>query len=343
MIGSPESLLRDRVPLIDLRAPLEFARGAFPHAVNLPLLSDAERRDVGNIYKQSGQQAAIECGNRLVSGAAKLDRIARWTKFIDRHPDAWLYCWRGGLRSVITQSWLKDVGYEIPRVAGGYKTLRQTCLQVLASAPRNTTQWLVLAGRTGTGKTVVINTLGNAIDLEDLANHRGSSFGGHTSPQPTPIDFENALAARYLRHTEATLVLEDESRTIGRLALPESWYHRMSEAPLVVLEASIEARAEHIRCEYVEHPLSRGEMSGELQTRLTAALDRIQKRLGGDRHRQVHDAMTAGFDNGEHGRWIGMLLEWYYDPMYDYQLQGKRSRIVFRGDRAAVTDYLQSQ
>ncbi len=343
MTCPPETLLTTGAPLIDLRAPAEFAHGAFPTAINLPLLTDRERNGVGIAYKQRGQKAAIDVGNRLVCGATKSDRVAGWTEFIDHHPNAWLYCWRGGLRSEIAQSWLKEAGYDVPRVVGGYKALRQACLQVLATAPKKTGRWLVLAGRTGTGKTVVVNTLDNALDLEGIANHRGSAFGGYSTPQPTPIDFENALAANYLQFQGSTLVLEDESRTIGRLALPESWYRKMSEAPLVLLEASVEARAAHIRGEYVEHPIHQGESSEALQDRLSAALEKIQKRLGGDRYRQVREALCNGFENGNHDRWIEMLLEWYYDPMYDYQLQAKQSRIRFRGDRETVTAYLQAQ
>ena len=340
---TPTALLANAVPLIDLRAPVEFARGAFPTAVNLPLVTDTERHEVGLAYKNRGRQAAVEKGHELVSGTVRAQRTAAWADFVDRHPDAWLYCWRGGLRSQIAQSWLREEGLRIPRVDGGYKRLRQTCLDTLETAADGGKRWLVLAGRTGSGKTRVVNRLTSAIDLEGLARHRGSAFGGHPAGQPTPITFENALAIAYLKHNGPTLVLEDESRTIGRLALPSAWFERMRATPLVLIEATIETRASNIRAEYVDEPLADGTPPEELRDRLTNSLDRIRKRLGGDRHRKIGRALNEGFRTGAHEGWIELLLKWYYDPMYDYQLATKRGRVVFKGRTAAVTEYLESR
>ena len=345
---TPADLLKENVPLLDLRSPAEFAKGAFPAAVNLPLLTDGERHEVGTLYKRRGREAAIERGHELVSGAVRSARIRTWTDFLGDHPNAWLYCWRGGLRSAIAQSWLAEAGWRVPRVAGGYKQLRNACLETLAalsdqSRPGAAKRWLMLSGRTGVGKTAVVKTLPQAVDLEALANHRGSAFGGREQVQPTPIAFENALAVQHLQHQGRTLVVEDESRNIGRLSLPEAWFAQMQQAPIVLLEAPLPARIDHIRKEYVEAPLAHGVNAGALQERLQAALDRIRKRLGGVRHQQVGAALAAAFRNGEHERWIGMLLAWYYDPMYDYQLKAKEKRIIFTGGRSAVTKFLQAQ
>ena len=337
---TPEILLERGVPLIDLRAPEEFAKGAFPAAVNLPLLTDAERHEVGIIHKYQGREAAIDRGHALVSGRTRAARIAAWAHFLREHQDAWLYCWRGGMRSRIAQDWLRRTGITAPRVEGGFKRLRQACLATLEEARTEAKQWLILGGRTGTGKTVLIEQLAHAIDLEGLARHRGSAFGARPGGQPTPIAFENALATAYLQHQGPTLVVEDEARTIGRLALPGPWFKRMRQAPLVLLEAPLEARIRHIRQEYVDQPLAEGTSPDALRQRLADALERICKRLGGDRHQQVGDALEAAFRTGDHERWIELLLAWYYDPMYDYQLQAKRERIVFRGDKAAVADFL---
>lgn len=352
---TPADLLRNNVPLIDLRSPGEFARGAFPCARNLPLLSDAERSEIGVLYKKRGAEAAVRRGYVLVSGAVRSARLKSWTDFLQAHPDAWIYCWRGGLRSAIVQSWLRDAGWPAPRVAGGYKRLRQTCLDVLADSPGAANsgeacpapatpgdgkRWLVLAGRTGVGKTEVIKTLPNALDLEGLARHRGSAFGSLEQPQPPPIAFENALAAAYLRHRGASLILEDESRTIGRLALPKSWYGRMQQAPIVLLEASLAQRIRRIRKEYVDLPLSQGADCAALHKRHQTALQRITKRLGRQRHGQVSEALAQGFRQGDHEHWIGLLLTWYYDPMYDHQLTSKKHRVIFTGDRQAVCECL---
>ena len=328
------ALLLNGTPLIDVRAPAEFARGALPGAVNLPLLTDAERRQVGIRHKQDGPQAAFELGERLVSGANRTERLRDWAAFLDAHPSAVIYCWRGGTRSEVVQTWLRAQGRAVPRVAGGYKALRQFCLQTLET-PR---QWLVLAGRAGSGKTDLLRDIPGHIDLEGLANHRGSAFGARATPQPTPINFENALAvALTQRHrADAPLAVEDESRTIGRLAIPQAVYAGMQMAPLVLVEVEREARIEQIVRDYVLAPDASA-------ARLQAALDKSERRLGGERHRQVREQMATAFADGNpaaHRGWVGLLLDWYYDPMYDHQLAAKRHRIVFRSDTTAVRAYL---
>lgn len=340
--STPSDLLANDVPLIDLRAPAEFARGAFPSAVNRPLLTDDERAEIGTLHKRRGRDAAIRRGHELVAGEVRDARIKSWTDFLNQHPEAWIYCWRGGLRSAIAQSWLLESGRHVPRVEGGYKRLRQACLDVFDAERVQAKHWLVLAGRTGVGKTAVIETLPDAIDLEALARHRGSAFGGHGGGQPTPIAFENALAIDALKHRGPRLIVEDESRTIGRLALPQSWHARMQRAPVVLLEAPMAERIAHIRAEYVDEPLANGTSEAALLARHQAALDRIKKRLGHERHVEVGDALQAGFSNGNHEGWIERLLTWYYDPMYDYQLKTKQRRVEFRGGRSQVTAYLQS-
>ena len=327
------ALLLNGTPLIDVRAPAEFARGALPGAVNLPLLTDAERRQVGIRHKQGGPQAAFALGERLVGGAVRAERLRGWLAHLDEHPNAILYCWRGGTRSEVVQTWLAEQGRAVPRVAGGYKALRQFCLQALET-PR---QWLVLAGRAGSGKTDLLRDIPGHIDLEGLANHRGSAFGARATPQPTPINFENALAVALAKQCEtAVLAVEDESRTIGRLAIPQAVFAGMQTAPLVVVEVERDTRIEQIVRDYVLAPDASA-------ARLATALDKIERRLGGERHRQVRAQMAAAFADSNpaaHRRWVAMLLDWYYDPMYDHQLAGKRGRIVCRGDAATVTAYL---
>jgi tRNA 2-selenouridine synthase len=142
--------------------------------------------------------------------------------------------------------------------------------------------------------------------------------------------------------SEGHLLLEDESRTIGRLALPPRWHAEMQLAPVVILEADLETRTAHIAREYVAEPLASGITEADLAGRLQSALDRIQRRLGGLRHRQVSEQLAASFENGEHEPWIRSLLSCYYDPMYDYQLEQKEPRILFRGDRQAVRTFLEA-
>lgn len=346
IVAEHRRILREGLPLIDLRAPGEFALGAFPGAINLPLLTDAERAAVGTRYKQCGQQAAIALGEELVSGAIRAARVDAWRAFIATHPGTLLYCWRGGLRSQIAQNWLHDSGVDVARIAGGYKTLRRTCLQAIDEFCA-TTPLLVIAGRTGSGKTELLSQFDAIIDLERLVNHRGSAFGSNATSQPTPIAFENQLAITMLAASgRSPILVEDEGRTIGRLALPEPLLAAMQKAPIVVLEAPRNERAQRIHHEYVEIPLSSGTPPERLRERFCNALDRIHRRLGGLRHMQMKVLVESAFDEdptnaASHCRWIEQLLEWYYDPMYDHQLTAKQERIVRTGDRTTVTAYLQ--
>lgn len=338
-------------PMIDLRAPAEFARGAFPSAANLPLLSDDERAQVGIRYKQQGQAAAIALGNQLVSGNRKALRLQRWLEFLQQHPGAYLYCWRGGLRSQTVQEWLEAEGVICPRVIGGYKSLRQFLLAELETSIAEA-QLVLISGKTGTGKTRVIERLQRSVDLEGIANHRGSSFGRMPTPQPSQIDFENSISIDLLRLLDAStgsVYVEDEGRLVGRLALPESLRRKMAGAPLLIVEEPLGRRIDVVIADYIvdlgqRYALLYGEEGAGLHAqKMQDDLLRIRKRLGGERQQRVSAMMAAAFkrqrqsgDIHAHREWIGCLLAEYYDPMYEYQLQQRDGNIVFAGDRAAV-------
>ncbi len=336
-----KALLAQNPTFIDVRAPGEFAQGAIPGATNLPLLADEERHEVGLAYRHEGQPQAIAKGEALVSGAVKAKRVESWVRFAATHEQVWLYCWRGGLRSQTAARWLQERAVSVPTIPGGFKALRHCCLSVLEDAPAHK-RWFVLGGRTGSGKTTLITQRAESIDLEGLANHRGSAFGSLPGGQPTPVDFENRLAVAFLRHTGDVLLLEDESKTIGRLAIPNAWYQHMQETPLLLVEVALEVRAHNIANEYVDQPLADGADPASLHNDYQQALDRIRRRLGGLRHREVSQALARGFSDGHHEPWIQRLLEWYYDPMYDYQLAGKQDRVVVRGDQHTVMGFLDS-
>lgn len=345
------ALFLHHTPMIDLRAPAEFARGAFPGAASLPLMSDDERAQVGICYKQRGREAAIELGHRLVSGALREERMRGWLEFAALHPRGCLYCWRGGLRSQTVQEWMAAAGVVYPRVVGGYKAMRRFLLQELQRSLA-AARLVLVSGRTGSGKTRVIERLARAVDLEGLANHRGSSFGALPTPQPSQIDFENGLSIALLRllaDTDAPLFLEDEGRLIGRLALPQELRERMAAAPLVVVEEDLPARVEVVLQDYVidlgKRYLERhGEEGPRLHCeKMLADLARIGRRLGGARLQRVQAMMGEAFRAqwsgagcAGHRQWIAFLLENYYDPMYDYQLERRRGRRLFSGERDAV-------
>ncbi|RRV15908.1 tRNA 2-selenouridine(34) synthase MnmH [Pseudomonas saudiphocaensis] len=345
------------IPMVDVRAPVEFAKGAFPGVINLPLMNDLERQKVGTCYKQHGQQAAIELGNRLVSGSLKDERIQAWADFARNNPQGYIYCFRGGLRSQIVQQWLKsEAGIDYPRVTGGYKALRNFLLDSLEQAAASL-DFVLVGGMTGTGKTEVLARLDNSsVDLEGLANHRGSSFGKRATPQPAQIDFENALAVRLLKMQAANVsqfVLEDEARLVGRCSVPLSLFQGMQRYPLVWLEDSLEGRVERILKDYVtdlcgEFIAEQGDSGfSAFAERLQQSLVNISKRLGGEQYKRLalimDQALAEQARSGAvdlHRDWIKALLTGYYDPMYVYQRESKASRIEFAGEQDAVVEYL---
>lgn len=350
--------LNDR-PMMDARAPIEFSKGSFPGVVNLPLMNDHERQRIGTCYKQQGQQAAIEMGHQLVSGAVKAERIQAWADFARAHPDGLLYCFRGGLRSQIVQQWLKDeAGIDYPRVGGGYKAMRTFLLETVDQAVAQC-DFVLLGGMTGTGKTEVLAQLSNGLDLEGYANHRGSSFGKRATGQPSNIDFENRLAVDVLKKRARGLeqfVLEDESRAVGSCALPLLLYQGMQQFPMVWLEDSLQGRVERILRDYVvdlcaEFISVHGDQGFTLfSERLLDSLNNVQKRLGGERHRRMLILMEqALIEQGRSGAvdlhrgWIEGLLVEYYDPMYAFQREKKGARIEFAGERGAVLEYLRER
>ncbi len=342
-----ESLFLRNAPLLDTRAPVEFARGAFPQSINLPLMDDDQRQQVGVCYKERGQDAAIALGHRLVSDGVKEERVSAWRNFAEEHPEGYLYCFRGGLRSATVQQWLREAGLDYPLVLGGYKAMRNYLLEVLEACCKDA-HFILIAGATGCGKTRVIEQLSRACDLEGLACHRGSAFGHLIVEQPTQISFENALAValmQLLNGKSGPVFLEDEGKLIGRLSLPAVLRARMQGAPMLVIEEPLASRVNIVVEDYV---IDLGERytkvfgtEGALrhQQRLQSDIQRISKRLGGERTARVRGALDEAFwshDARLHRAWITMLLEEYYDPMYRYQIDRRQGEIVFRGDREAV-------
>ncbi len=353
-----ELFLRD-TPMMDLRAPLEFSKGAFPHTVSLPLMTDQERAKVGTCYKKHGQDEAIKLGHQLVKGDIKAERMAKWLEFARTNPDGYLYCWRGGLRSQTVQQWLKDEGVDYPRITGGYKAMRRFLIDLferrVSSHPL-----IIVGGETGCAKTALLQTVDGMVDLEGLANHRGSTFGKKPDGQPPQIAFENALSVALLRHEEhypnRPVILEDESMLIGRCALPELLRTRMNEAPLVIIEASMEERVEHSFENYILNKLAEWQRAVGEETAFAAfsedlhnSLAKVERRLGGLRYQNINRVLEraleahAASDPAQHKDWIRDMLVEYYDPMYRWQLRKKESRVLLRGSAAEVKAYLDQQ
>nr|WP_267955456.1 tRNA 2-selenouridine(34) synthase MnmH [Halomonas ethanolica] len=343
MIEADLSLLCQGVPLIDVRAPVEFAQGGLPGAINLPLMDDEERRLVGIEYKQSGQQAAIELGQRLVSGGIRQARIAAWQRTVEAHPEAIIYCYRGGLRSQIAQQWLAEAGVERPRIRGGWKAMRQAlCVRIDAAAAQ---PLLVVGGLTGCAKTALVQQLDNGLDLEGCARHKGSAFGRHPLPAPSQIDFEHAMGLRLLA-LPGPLVVEDESRHIGTANVPLTFWRAMESAPRVRVEMPLDWRLAQIHKDYIDdlwaiYRQQFGEWLGWalMRKQLSSALARLQKRLGHARLARLQRLQQLAFREHERGNrqaheaWLAPLLTEYYDPMYRYQLEKRNAeRFLHVGD-----------
>ena len=359
-IDELESLLRDDTPLIDTRSPIEFAKGSLPTAINLPLMTNEEREAVGTCYKEQGQDAAVRLGYQLVVADVKERRVRAWQAFAAQHPEGALFCFRGGMRSEIAQRWLHDAGVDYPRIKGGYKALRRW-LSESTDHVIERTPLLLLGGPTGAAKTRILNEgnggqpIPGSVDLEGLANHRGSAFGRRVSEQPTQIGFELALGVQLLKHRHAAhqkLILEDEGRLIGRCALPLSLQAARHDANWVQLDASVDARVQHSYENYIlqnlEELIARDATRGfdQFATGLLDALERIQKRLGGQRYRALKAIMRDSLAAHERGNpeahkvWISELLTGYYDPMYEYQMSNRIRQPLFRGAEREVIEYL---
>ncbi|SMN15525.1 Selenophosphate-dependent tRNA 2-selenouridine synthase [uncultured Candidatus Thioglobus sp.] len=346
-------LFAEDMPLIDTRAPIEFAQGAFPQSKNLPLMSDKDRKLVGTCYKNQGQEKAIVLGHKLVQGKIKDARISAWLEFIQNNPNGALYCFRGGLRSQISQQWIHEASnINYPRIKGGYKALRRFLIDETARIMHNITP-IVIGGQTGCGKTLLLNQINHKIDLEGLANHRGSAFGNTTTKQPPQIDFENALAVQLIKQQHyLQLVFEDEGSNIGTVHIPDCIQTKTKQADLILLEASIEERLTVSMDAYVINMhsdfIAKDRVNGfdNFANYWLRSLEKIQKRLGLERYKALLKMLNNAllhYQQGDSSYFypvVEILLVDYYDPMYNYQIQKKMDRVVFNGNADAVLAYL---
>ena len=340
-------LFQNDIPLIDVRAPVEFSAGHFPRSINLPILSDQERHLIGTRYKEKGQESAIQLGHELVTGAVKEARVDAWKRAIAQNPTAVLYCFRGGLRSRITQQWLSQAGVTIELVPGGYKALRHFLMDVIECESAKK-KFILLSGRTGSAKTrVLYDAAFPFIDLEKCANHKGSSFGS-LGAQPAQITFENRVAIELLKLESAPrILLEDESVMIGALTNPRRFFDQMLVSPVIVLEREFEERVHHIIDEYVIEK-TKYFLGDEQQTRffMLESLGKIQKKLGALNYSKIQNEIIAAIESTSknahevHSEWVGSLLTHYYDPLYDRALKRKAERVIFRGNEKACIDFL---
>jgi len=341
-------LFINNIPLMDVRAPVEYNRGAFPDAVNIPLLDDNQREQIGIRYKNAGEEEAIKLGLALATPEIREQRIKCWKKFCQQNPQGYIYCFRGGLRSRTTQNWIREEGIDYPLVNGGYKAMRGFLINQLENS-METLPLVIVSGLTGTGKTRVLTSIDRHIDFEGIANHRGSAFGSDASDQqPSVIDWENHVSIELLKHRyqnpDKPVFVEDESRRIGRICMPNSLYLKMQQSPRAVLLADTEDRVRLISEDYISNswPQYKTRFSeraeAEFSKYVLGNLVRIERRLGGERYKKVRQCFEIALDEffttnnvGGFHEGIEILLTHYYDPMYRYQLASKPAQVVFEG------------
>jgi tRNA 2-selenouridine synthase len=313
-----------RYPLLDVRSPKEFELGAALAlgAASAPLLDNDERAEVGTLYKQVGKVEATQRGLELF--AAKADRyLEDITRMAPPGSTLGIHCWRGGMRSALTASWLKAAGFDPIVVRGGYKAYRRTVLAALdAFAER---QLLVLDGRTGSGKSDMLRTLTEQVPLVDFeghARHRGSAFGdfAQSAPVPTQQTFENELAEAFLRLGDAPKILVEIENFIGPLKLPTKLRERIVTSPVVLIERDFDDRVERLASEYA---------AGWSQREDALFVERL-KLLAKHVSRDDIARIVSATERRDFRTATALLLELRYDKVYDKGIAKRADNIIAR-------------
>jgi tRNA 2-selenouridine synthase len=300
--------LSETIPVADVRSPSEFSQGHIPGAINIPLFDDNERAAVGTKFKKEGRLPAIveglkRSGPLLASKLEQAIEIAEDGRLL-------VHCWRGGMRSD-AMAWLFSLSdIENSILEGGYKSYRHYVTDSLSEKRK----MIVLGGMTGSSKTHILRYLKQkghqVLDLEQLANHKGSAFGAlGQPPQPTSEQFSNELFNVCKKLDKATTFwVEDESRNIGTVFLPDQFYLNMQDTPAIVLVMDVNTRLPRLIDEYTAYP----------PESLKTSILKISKRLGGDKTRDAAEAV----EKGDFARAIEIVL-FYYDKAYLFGLKKK--------------------
>ncbi len=298
-------------PVIDVRSEDEFATGHIPNAINIPILCNKERAAVGTLFKKYGKQKAVLKGLEL-SGPHFANRLKLAIKQIGDN-DPLVHCWRGGMRSSFYSYLLEFYGYSPAILDGGYKSYRKSVHGYFEKS----FQFKVIGGKTGVGKTKILQKMKElgcqVVDLEALANHKGSAFGGiGVGAQPSQEQFENNLFHQIHQfNIEQPIWIENENRTIGDKVIPAAIWNQMIKADLIVLEDSEQKRLATIVEEY-----------GHLEiNELKSAFEKISKRIGPQHYKSAIQDLEIGNIESAFARALT-----YYDNSYTFNLE-KKGRI----------------
>jgi tRNA 2-selenouridine synthase len=324
--------LRNKLPVVDVRSEKEYAAGHITGAMNIPILNNAERTAVGTDYKQKGQLEAIKTGFRLV-GPRIIDLVNK-AESIASEREMLVHCWRGGMRSANFCHFVGMAKLRTHQLKGGYKAYRQKALESFGLP----FPFLVISGNTGSGKTEILHELAKKgeqiIDLEKLANHKGSVFGGLMMPaQPTTEQFQNNLFEEILKlDLNRRIWIEDESIAVGKIFLPEGLWRTMSACPIVEMNVAKDTRIGRLVDEY--GPADR--------MQFLAGMEKITKKLGGQHFNSAKEKLLEGAI----ATTIDILLT-YYDKAYMNGMEKRRQRIKYSltwsgDDASAFADELLS-
>jgi tRNA 2-selenouridine synthase len=302
-----------KYPVIDVRSPGEFNQGHIPGAFNLPLFTDAERAVVGTLYVKSGREYAVLKG--LDYALPKTGWYIDSLQTFSSTQKILLHCWRGGLRSLLMAEVFSKAGYEVALLSGGYKDYRRFIREDLSRPGKI----IVLGGFTGTGKTALLKSIASkgeqVVDLEGLACHKGSVFGALGQPaQPTNEQFENNLYSRWSDLDFSKMIwVEDESRMIGKVTLPDPIVEHISSSPLIRVDLDASTRIKRLVMEY----------AGYDKELLSDAIIRIGERLGGTRTREAITAIeNSRFDE------VATIALSYYDKAYLFSTVRRKNKTV---------------
>lgn len=300
--------------MIDVRSPAEFAAGHIPGAVNIPLFSNEERAKVGTLYKQEGQESAILRGLEIVG--PKMADFVRQAKALPYQDSLLVHCWRGGMRSGSFGWLLTTAGLPAATLTGGYKSFRNYLLDFFAQP----FQLYVLTGYTGSGKTELLQELKRkgeqVVDLEGLARHKGSVFGGMGQmDQPTSEQFQNELFRQMQEMNPSRPIwLEDESISLGNVFIPLPFWHQLRKAPLLRIELGKEARVQRLVKEY-------GQFDPQM---LEEAIGKLTKRLGGQHAKKALEALQENKLEE-----VAVILLTYYDKAYELGIEKRKELLQY--------------
>jgi len=303
------------IPVVDVRSPSEYLKGHIPGAKNIPLFTDDERAIVGTVYLQNGKDKAVKKGLELIG--PKLAILAEEGRKIAGNDEVIVYCWRGGMRSA-SLAWLfRFSGLKAYTIRGGYKAYRNHIHEYLSKK----FNFIVIGGMTGSGKTEILKEIKEmgypAVNLEELASHKGSVFGGiGENPQPTTEQFENILFEEIIKYpSDHPIFIEDESIAIGSVFIPKTFHLTMSEGILVNLIVPFDERVNRLALQY-------GKNHFDL---LISALKRIERRVG---LKETSDAIHKIMEGKIHDA-VAIVLK-YYDKVYTrtMQLQHSNDKII---------------